>query len=62
MNANVDKDTCIGCGLCVGIEPDVFQMNDEDGKAEAYQEATDDNKSSVDDAINSCPVAAIAWE
>ena len=42
----VDKDLCIGCGLCCGICDEVFRMN-EQGKAEAYQP---------------CPVSAIAWE
>ena len=32
----VDKDLCIGCGLCCGICGEVFRMN-EQGKAEAYQ-------------------------
>ena len=35
MKAFVDKETCVGCGLCAGTAPDVFRMNDED-KAEAY--------------------------
>ena len=34
MRAYVDQDACIGCGLCAGTAPDVFQMNDA-GKAEA---------------------------
>ena len=34
----VDKDLCIGCGLCCGICDEVFRMN-EQGKAEAYQPA-----------------------
>ena len=34
MKVIVDKDTCIGCGLCCGVCPEVFSMDDED-KAEA---------------------------
>ena len=34
MKAYVDQDTCIGCGLCASVCPEVFEMNDE-GKAEA---------------------------
>ena len=33
MKAFVDKETCIGCGLCPSICPDVFAMDDDDGKA-----------------------------
>lgn len=61
MKAFVDQDTCIGCGLCCGICDAVFRMND-DGKAEAFQDATENNKSEVQDAIDGCPVSAICWE
>ncbi len=60
MKALVNQDMCIGCGLCCGICEDVFRMND-DGKAQAYQPATQDNKSNVQEAIDSCPVSAISW-
>ena len=29
MKAIVDQDTCIGCGLCEGICPEVFKMEDD---------------------------------
>lgn len=61
MKAFVDQDTCIGCGLCCGMCDAVFRMND-DGKAEAYQEAFEENQSEVQSAIDSCPVSAISWE
>lgn len=53
----VDKDLCIGCGIC----GEVFRMN-EQGKAEAYQPANAENQGAVQEAIDSCPVSAIAWE
>ncbi len=34
----VDDDMCIGCGLCVGSHPTVFEFND-DGKATVVAEA-----------------------
>ena len=40
MKVIVDKDTCIGCGLCCGVCPEVFSMDDED-KAEANAFAED---------------------
>ena len=61
MKVYVDQDTCIGCGLCCGICDSVFFMND-DGKAEALQEATENNKNEVQNAIDSCPVSAIMKE
>lgn len=61
MRAYVDQDTCIGCGLCVTICPEVFQLN-ADGKAEAMADTTDDNRDSVLEDIDSCPVSAIREE
>ena len=58
MKAVVDKDTCIGCGLCIATEPDVFEMDD-DGKAVSVADTTEENKNSVELCINSCPVDAI---
>lgn len=58
MNAIVKDDVCIGCGLCVEIEPSVFRMKD-DEKAEAYASGTDETDENVEEAIDSCPVDAI---
>lgn len=59
MKANVDKDTCIGCGLCPSICESVFEM-DEDGKAVARNpEVSSANEDEAKDAEASCPVSAI---
>ena len=58
MRAFVDQDMCIGCGLCEGTCPEIFQMNDA-GKAEAYADTTDENRDAVMEAIDGCPVGAI---
>ena len=62
MKANVDKDICIGCGLCPSICDAVFEMDD-DGKSkvivdEVPAECEDDAK----EAEASCPVNAISVE
>ncbi len=56
MKAVVDKETCIGCGLCVNICPEAFRLED-DGLSHCYDEADD---SPVKEAIDSCPVNAIS--
>lgn len=58
MRAYVDQDVCIGCGLCASTCPEVFEMNDE-GKAEAVADTTDENREGVLEAIENCPVSAI---
>ncbi|MCB2289884.1 ferredoxin [Clostridium sp. CS001] len=62
MKAYVDKDTCIGCGLCPAICPEIFQMED-DGKAVASEEDVAENlMDSARDAEQQCPVDAITIE
>ena len=59
MRACIDKDLCIGCGLCEGIEPSVFQMNNEN-QAEVIADTTLQTEDTVTEAIDSCPVGAIS--
>ncbi len=61
MKAVVDQQVCIGCGLCVSICPEVFNMND-DGKAIATGVVSDSKHDDVKDAESSCPVSAISVE
>lgn len=61
MRACVDKDACIGCGLCASMAPDVFEIED-DGKAGVVGEVTSANKADAKDAEASCPVGAIKVE
>ena len=62
MKAVVDKETCIGCGLCPSICPEVFSMDD-DGLAVAIDEEIDDSLiDSAKEAEESCPVDAITVE
>lgn len=57
--AYVNPDLCIGCGLCVSIAPEVFQLN-ADGISEVYSETPDDKRDEVYEAVDSCPVKAIS--
>ncbi|AKI98164.1 ferredoxin [Kosmotoga pacifica] len=59
MKVYIDKDACIGCGVCEGLCPEVFRMTD-DGKAEVIVAETE--ASCAQDAADSCPVQAIKVE
>lgn len=57
---NVNKDTCIGCGTCVAIASNTFDMNSEN-KAEV-KKVDGDDKETIKTAAESCPVNAISIE
>ena len=62
MKAHVDKDICIGCGLCPEVCPEIFEMED-DGKAVASTDEVAENLvGSAKEAEEQCPVGAITVE
>ena len=59
MKAQVNKDGCISCGICVSICPEVFEF-DIDGKAEAVvDEIPQGDFAGAEEARDSCPVSVI---
>jgi len=59
LKAYVDKDKCIGCGLCTDLCPEVFSMDD-DGTATAIDEPIpEDAEDAAKEAAEQCPVEAI---
>lgn len=62
MKASIDRDGCIGCGLCADTCPEVFRMAD-DGLAEAYVDTVPSEvEDSAVEAQDSCPVSVITVE
>lgn len=56
----VDRDECIGCGLCAEIAPDVFRLNEE-GISEVLASYVGP-QDTIQEAIDECPVECIHWE
>jgi len=52
----VDKNKCVGCGLCVASCPENFKMG-ADGKAEAIKKEA---APCAQEAADNCPVGAIS--
>jgi len=62
MKGFVDKNICIGCGVCPTVCPEIFEM-DGDGLAKASEsEIADALVDSAKDAEDQCPVTAITVE
>lgn len=61
MKAIVDKETCIGCGLCPETCPEVFKM--EGDKAVVHVDSVPEEvEDSCKKAADECPVNAITVE
>ena len=52
---SVDKEKCIGCGACVALCPDMFEIGP-DGKSQVKDQNA---KCDIKAAIEACPVQAI---
>jgi len=55
----VDADLCTGCELCVETVPEVFQM---EGDAATVANPEGAGEDEIQEAIDNCPVEAIAWQ
>jgi len=52
----VDQELCIGCGACVNLCPDIFELDD-NGKSQVIGDECKD--CTIGMIIDSCPVGAI---
>lgn len=59
MKLKVNQDTCIGCGACQAVCPEVFEINDDGLATTIVDEINDEIKDDALDAKEGCPVGAI---
>lgn len=59
MKAKVDRETCIGCGMCASTCPDVFSMDDEDKAVAINADIPENSLDTAKEAEQDCPVTAI---
>jgi ferredoxin len=59
MKAIVDKDACIGCGLCAADCPEVFSMNGDNIAEAVVSMVPAEYKDACRQAAQNCPVEAI---
>lgn len=56
MSVRVDLSRCIGCGVCAQFCPDVFKVEENEGKCLVISQ---NEPKKLKTAIDSCPVSAI---
>ncbi len=54
----LDKEACIGCGSCITLCPDNWELDEEDDKSICKEEIVDELGCNMEAAEN-CPVNAI---
>ena len=62
MKAIVDQESCIGCGMCIDICPEIFGYNNEDKSESLIDVIPDDVYEKASEAKDVCPVEAIEIE
>jgi ferredoxin len=60
MKATI-SESCVSCGLCIDICPDVFEMGDEYAQVKV-DEIPEKFEKAVQQAADECPVTAIEIE
>ena len=58
MTVYIDEDECLGCGTCVELCPEVFELNEDTEKAEVIM-PEGGPQDEIEDAIDNCPAACI---
>ena len=55
-------DDCIGCGACVAVSPDLFELNTDTMKSVVKKQPDASEEESAKQAKDACPVNAILLE
>lgn len=59
----IDQETCIGCGACTAVAPEIFELNEE-GKAKPKKtdDLNEEETTKAKEGADTCPVQAIKVE
>jgi len=59
----LDKETCIGCGACTAVAPELFEMDYDKNKAKLLKEdLAEEDFPKAKDSVETCPVQCIKIE
>ena len=60
MKVIVDSETCLGCGVCESIAPDIFVLGDEIYAKVIMNPIPEQMRDVVEEAVSECPEEAIS--
>jgi ferredoxin len=58
----VDKEKCVGCGACVALAPEVFELDSSNKSSVKVEDVEGELLEKVKEAKEACPVGAIEIE
>jgi len=61
MKVYVDPETCMGCGVCETIAPEIFFMGDEICVHVILDPVLEEYRDLVQEAVDECPEQAISF-
>ncbi|WP_299573786.1 ferredoxin [uncultured Williamsia sp.] len=62
MRIRVDFDLCESNAVCVGMAPDVFDLDDQDYLQILQEDVPEDRRDEMRQVVANCPKAAISLE
>jgi ferredoxin len=60
MKIVIDRNKCVSLGICEGLAPNIFHLND-DGEVEVNESTavSEEERENVRSAVSGCPVNAL---
>ena len=62
MNLKVNKDKCIGCGMCVSMCEEIYTFDDDNQAKVIETPISKENEDKAKEAMENCPTGAIEEE
>jgi ferredoxin len=62
MRIVVDRDRCVGTGICESIAEDVFEVQDDGTMKLLTEEVDESDRDRMEQAVARCPTAALRIE
>jgi ferredoxin len=60
MKIVVDFDKCDSNGVCCGIAPDLFELDDQNFLVVKQEEPGEDQRATLEEAVRNCPTEAVS--